>query len=153
MIKNLAAGHYNIHHEFVHAPNSAGGVDVKGVFHNTTGKAIKYVSIYFVPLNRVGDVQQCTIRHESEHGIEITGPIKPGSSHKFHAENMWYNHSITSVQVTEIEIEYMDGTSETIPASQINVTQSRDWTSIGYIAAAILGVVTVVGIIVMAAVM
>ena len=124
MIKYLATGHYNIHHEFRHYPNSAGGVDVIGVFRNTTNKPIKYAHLYFEPLNRVGDVVRCTISNCAEKGLTLTGPYKPGRRHRFHGENMWYNNSISTARVTEVQIEYMDGTSETIPGTSLNVTHA-----------------------------
>lgn len=100
-------------------PNSVGGVDVWGEVKNEGSKEIKYITLYFEPRNRVGDVVECTVSHKSEKGLKITGPIKPGKKEMVHGETVWYNNSIVSYHVVRAEVEYMDGSKETIPGDQI----------------------------------
>lgn len=118
-------------------PNSAGGVSVKGSFTYTGGKTIKYISIRFTPYNRVGDAVGCTTRDISERGLECTGPYESGKSYSFFGENMWYNHQITSVRVTGADIQFMDGSEETVSGSEIG-TQAAS-TGGCYVATAVYG--------------
>lgn len=120
-VKGLRCGHNDIQYGFQGGPNSAGGVSVKGSFVNNSSKTIKYISLRFTPYNSVGDAVGCSIKGGSEYGLRCTGPYAPNSTNQFFGENMWYNNSISSVRVTSADIQYMDGTEETIPGSQITV--------------------------------
>lgn len=120
-IKGLKCGHDDIQHGFQIGPNSAGGVSVRGVFVNNSSKSIKYITLYFTPYNQVGDAVGCSIKNVSEYGLKCTGPVEPNQFHVFFGENMWYNYSISSVKVTRAEIQYMDGTEESISGSDIAV--------------------------------
>lgn len=120
-VKGLRCGHDDIQYGFQSSPNSAGGVSVKGVFVNNSSKTIKYISLYFTPYNQVGDAVGCSIKNVSEYGLRCTGPVEPNKAHEFFGENMWYNPSIISVKVTRAEVQYMDGTEESISGSDITV--------------------------------
>lgn len=120
-VKGLRCGHDDIQYGFQPGPNSAGGVSIKGVFVNNSSKSIKYISLYFTPYNQVGDAVGCNIKNVSEYGLKCTGPVAPNQSYDFFGENMWYNHSISSVKVTRARIQYMDGSEEGIPGSDISV--------------------------------
>ena len=48
-------------------PNSAGGVNFRVVWQNTSDKVVKYCYFTVVPYNAVGDAVYCTIRRESEY--------------------------------------------------------------------------------------
>lgn len=135
-IKRLRCGHKDIQYGFQSGPNSAGGVDVSGSFVNNSSKTIKYITIRFTPYNAVGDVVKCSVRNVSDFGLEMTGPYAPNSTKPFYGENMWYNYAITSVKVTRADIQYMDGTMETIPGSQITVDTSSGGC---YVATAVYG--------------
>ena len=118
-------------------PNSAGGVSVKGSFTYTGSKTIKYITIRFTPYNAVGDAVGCDTKRVSEYGLQCTGPYEPGKSYSFFGENMWYNWAIKSVKVTKAEIQFMDGTEETINGSEIG-TQAAS-TGGCYVATAVYG--------------
>lgn len=93
-------------------PNSAGGVSWDIVFTNTSDKEIKYASFTVVPYNAVGDVVTCSIRRTSEFTGKVTGPIKPGEQYGNgrYFDCAWYNNTIVRCELTEIRIEYIDGT-------------------------------------------
>lgn len=116
-IKGLQCGHED--YGFLNDSNSAGGVSVKGSFVNNSSKTIKYITIRFTPYNAVGDAVACSIKDVSDYGLKCTGSIAPNMNHAFFGENMWYNPSIVSVKVTRADIQYMDGTEESILGSQI----------------------------------
>lgn len=106
-------------------PNSAGGVSVEGYYQNTGTKTIKYISLRFTPYNAVGDAVGCSIRNVSNFGVKCTGPINPNESKSFFGENLWYNHSITSISFTNAIVQYMDGTEEDIAASELSPPVSK----------------------------
>lgn len=93
-------------------PNSAGGVSWDIVFTNTSDKEIKYASFTVVPYNAVGDVVACSIRRTSEFTGKVTGPINPGEQYGNgrYFDCAWYNNTIVRCELTEIKIEYIDGT-------------------------------------------
>lgn len=119
-------------------PNSAGGVSVKWCFKNNTEKTIKYASFWFEPRNAVGDAVCCSIRGRSLDGVKYTGPLSPGGiSKNIYWENAWYNSSISSVWLSHVYVEYMDGTSERIELSEIS--RSKPEGAGCYIATAVYG--------------
>lgn len=97
-------------------PNSAGGVSLKISFQNPSDtKTIKYARLTFRAKNAVGDEAPCSIRHSAVKTGVVTGPIAPNAHYQqAFFENMWYNYSISTVNIIRAELEYMDGTFETI---------------------------------------
>ena len=94
-------------------PNSAGGVDVEVNFMNTSNKTFKYVVLTVLPYNRVGDVAPSEIGRKTSARLSATGPIQPGQgAHSSIWSNIWYNHSIHCVELTGIELTYMNGSTE-----------------------------------------
>ncbi len=136
-ITHFRCGHKDIQDGFQPGPNSAGGVDVTGLLTNTGDKTIKYITLRFIPYNAVNDAVFCDIKGVSQYGLQCTGPIAPNQFYAFYGANMWYNHSITRVEISKAEIEYMDGSTETIPGSQIPVEAAP--TSGCYVATAVYG--------------
>ena len=122
-------------------PNSAGGVSVKWSFKNNTEKTIKYASFWFTPYNRVGEVQSCSIRRTSTDGVKYTGPLAPGGIHQGALwENAWYNYSISSVSLSHVYIEYMDGSTEKIFPADISFSVPEGVSTGGcYVATAVYG--------------
>lgn len=107
-------------------PNSAGGVNFRVVWKNTSDKVIKYCFFTVVPYNAVGDIVSCTIRHESEYTGKVTGPIAPG---QWYGEGKywdcaWYNNSIVKAKLKKVVINYMDGTSIQIEGNDIDSVQA-----------------------------
>ena len=100
-------------------PNSAGGVSVRICYKNDTEKTIKYATFTVVPYNAVKDRVSCSISRKSEKYLSITGPIAPNAQNRPYWENCWYNNTISTVVLTKIEIEYMDGSKETLKGSDI----------------------------------
>lgn len=116
---NYQMGHVGVNGWMV-SPNSAGGVSVRYAIKNVGTKVIKYYRLYFVPYNAVGDIEKCNINKISERSVKGTGPISPNEvENNCIFENAWYNYLITSVKLVKAEIEYMDGTKETIQGDQI----------------------------------
>ena len=104
------------------SPNSAGGVDAYVSFTNKSSKTIKYITWTVVPYNAVGDIVESEIGNTSTANLSDTGPYKTGQGHGsgWYWDCIWYNSTITSIKLTNIEIEYTDGTSKTISGNDIN---------------------------------
>ncbi len=97
---------------FTSRPNSAGGVDANIIWKNKSDKTIKYARFTIAPYNAVEDMVSSEIGNETDKIVRVTGPIKPGAIYGYDTtwECIWYNSSITHMQITGIELEFMDGT-------------------------------------------
>lgn|GEM_PF-6589504 len=103
-------------------PNSVGGVNLYITWSNLSEKTIKYITFYIQPINTVDDVVKCDLRGHSEFRGVSTGPFATGdgkSADTYYWENSWYNNTIYYVELLKIEIEYMDGTKETITKNEL----------------------------------
>lgn len=119
ILGNLQLGHKDLD-VWKPGPNSAGGVSVQITFQNDTQKTIKYVYFDVVPYNAVKDVQSCTISGKSKAELSFTGPIEPGAvCRNIYWENVWYNHTITTLDLVMVEVLYMDGSSEKLTGADI----------------------------------
>ena len=103
------------------SPNSAGGVDFNIIWQNKSNKIVKYATFEVVPYNAVGDVVECTIRNSSTFRGQVTGPIKKNKWNGYGTtwSNAWYNNTIKKIKVTGVDIDYVDGTSETLYSTDI----------------------------------
>ncbi len=106
-------------------PSFTGSFDVMFHLDYHGGQAIKYCIISCVPVNAVGDIVACTMTNAIERRLEITGPINPGSD-VYGFKNVWYNPTIAKVNITKVEILYMDGSSESISGQKM-VEDMRRW--------------------------
>ncbi len=124
ILGNLQIGHMGYRsgsttETWLNGPNSAGGVALRFTYKNDTEKTIKYAYFTVVPYNAVKDKVSCTVKRVSEQTVKITGPIEPNIHRTPRWENLWYNNTIRTVELKEIEIEYMDGSKETLKGSDI----------------------------------
>lgn len=102
-------------------PNSAGGLDIWITFRNDSEKVIKYAYFSFYAQNGVGDFLKCRVRGYERARLEFTGPVQPGATANAHWENVWYNNNITTTSLNRIEIEYMDGTTESMFGKDVTI--------------------------------
>ncbi len=122
LIKNFRVGHFRYEHGmevFNDGPNSANGVGVLIKFVNKSNKTIKYADFYLQPYNAVGDAVRCTIKKISELSCEYTGPLGCNKKSEIVAENLWYNPNVSKVVINKVQLQYMDGTRETIKGKDI----------------------------------
>ena len=97
------------------APNSVGGVSVTISGRINTDKVVKYVRITAEPYNRVGDVVRSEIGGHSTIELQNVGPYRRGQRFAGTREDVWYSPSITHVRVVSIDVEYMDGSIDSVP--------------------------------------
>jgi hypothetical protein len=101
-------------------PNSVGGIDVDFEFYNSSYRTFKYLEFTITPYNQVGDIASSETNGRSTVTVKGVGPMKPSVEfgiydyHFFSFENIWYNHTINCVKLSEVKITYMDSTEESI---------------------------------------
>lgn len=106
---------------YVLLPNSAGGVTLGLRWHNLSDESIKYVEITAVPYNAVGDSIASDIGSRTTFNGRIAGPIEPKSrADDYTWRNVWYNRSAAYVELTRMEIEYMNGSTLTLEKEDID---------------------------------
>lgn len=116
---NLIKHSIRIKRAYLSSPNSAGGVDVYFAYKNISDKTIKYLVWSGYPINAVGDPVECEIRSYIEANGKDTGPIKPGHSSNGYWDCMWYNFTAKKLVLTQVQIEYMDGSMLTINKDEL----------------------------------
>ncbi|MBO4997062.1 MAG: hypothetical protein J6D02_03580 [Lachnospira sp.] len=105
--------------------NSVGGCDVYIYGTNTSGKSIDYISFTVSYYNAVGDSLSDSISHDRTKCLQYTGPIAPGASFgsgKYWSA-AWYNTTTNSFKIDSVEIEYEDGTTQTVSGNYMKYIQ------------------------------
>lgn len=104
-------------------PNSAGGVDLFIGYKNMSDKVIKYATFSITPYNKVGDKATCDIRDYSQFNAQDEGPHKKGAGlvgdYNWYWENAWYCWTISTLELNQIYIEYMDGSTVTLTGDEL----------------------------------
>ena len=93
--------------------DSADGIFLHWAAKNVTNKTIKYLTITFEFYNAVGDLTADEITNKTSKTMKLTGPIEPQKSF-YIADIIGYSVDCQSVKITNIQVDYMDGTSSTI---------------------------------------
>ncbi|WNS46511.1 hypothetical protein [Paenibacillus sp. MMS20-IR301] len=106
-------------------PNSAGGVDLHIKWQNNSTKVAKYVYFSVEPYNAVEDIVGSEIGGTTTFTGRETGPFEQGSGSdgSNYWENAWYNNTITHVKLTQVTVDYMDGSTVTIQGEDLNYIQ------------------------------
>lgn len=108
-------------------PNSAGGVDTRIRFKVGTQGIIKYARFTAVPYNPVGDVMTSSIDNESEKTLTLTGPLEPNRFVGGRWKDVWYNNTISCIEITTVEIEFMNDVTEIYSGERVkSVLQSPE---------------------------
>lgn len=91
-------------------PNSAGGVGCQIKIYNASNKIIKYVDFTVIPFNRVFDKTYSEIDGQSSKTIQIVNFIEPNTFYTAEWENIWYNHTISFMEIEQIKVTFKDNT-------------------------------------------
>jgi len=101
-------------------PNSAGGVSVNFNYKNLSNKTIKYLDWTGYPINAVGDAVTCSVRGNSSYSGRSTGPVKPNHyNNGGYWDCAWYCFQAKKMVLTDISIEYMDGSTLDISTNEL----------------------------------
>ena len=92
--------------------NSANGLYLAWGATNTSSKTIKYLTFTAEFYNSVGDPAKDSITGKTSTTIRLIGPINAGES-LYYRKIIGYSTSCSSIKITNITIEYMDGTKIT----------------------------------------
>ena len=92
--------------------NSANGLYLAWGATNNSSKTIKYLTFTAEFYNAVGDPARDSITGKTYKTIQSIGPINSGESFYFR-KIIGYSTSCSSIKITNITIEYMDGTKIT----------------------------------------
>ena len=93
-----------------------GIVAVEGSFKNQSGKTIKDVRFTLRPYDKYGNQVYCREKHWSAVTLEEEGPWVPGGVSYQYWPKVWYSFSIAEIALEKIEIDFLDGTSLTLPS-------------------------------------
>lgn len=96
--------------------NSVNGIDFKINYTNTNSKTIKYIDIYFVVKNPVGDICRISYNNGSNTGhLRCVGPIEQYDSGSWSWDAVYYTTGDASnLYFKKFVITYMDNTKYTL---------------------------------------
>lgn len=85
------------------------GTDLAIKYYNPTKKTIKYIWLTVKGYNPVKDVVVDPIKKTSSITLKSVGPIEPYKTGEYNFEFAWFTDLVDSVKITNIKIQYMDG--------------------------------------------
>lgn len=96
--------------------NSVNGIDFKINYTNTNLKTIKYIDIYFIVKNPVGDICRISYNNGSNIGhLKCVGPLEQYDSSSWSWDAVYYTTADASnLYFTKFVITYMDNTKYTL---------------------------------------
>lgn len=100
-------------------PNSAGGIDVKGIVTNHGKKAVKKYSVYFIAYNGADEVVECEASRRSIVEVCSADKLPLSGTQRLFGENLWYNKSIRRVEIDHIDVVYVDNTTESCKGNYV----------------------------------
>lgn len=99
-----------------------GGVEWNFRIRNNTNKQIKYVTMQWDCYNAVGDLIYDEISWKSYVRVKFTGPLDArATSDSKRNTDKFYNHNFNNSKMTEVIVEYMDGTTEKVTSYHDNI--------------------------------
>lgn len=112
-------------------------------FKVTSERNLKYVHVYFTPVNEVGDAIVSDIRggvnantkHTKYKHIYATGPFEPKKSYTKHFDPYYFGGKKPTPFPYKVIVDYMGGGSDTITISKENIKTyfpSTKWIDVDY---------------------
>jgi len=101
------------------------GTGIHLEFYNPTAKVIKYITVNFTGYNPVQDKVYNSKSQSYSNQVKIVGPINPEDSGGTDFEYVWFTDLVSTVKITSINVQYMDGTSKVISDIK-SITLSKD---------------------------
>lgn len=94
--------------------NSANGVEPDIKYTNRSDKQIAYIWFTIKFYDRMGKPAYCSIRDTHTRKLRVTGPIDAGKQDTSYWDPIIYNGAVAAIKPLSIEIEFTDGTRQTI---------------------------------------
>jgi hypothetical protein len=126
---NIAEKKYGVIRNLVYCienVNSVGGVDVYIAFDNNTNKKIKYINYTCKIKNRVGDYVASEIGGKTTFSLKAMGDNYSDKTEKGIWENICYNSWAHTLVLTNIRIQYFDGTIANLDINAIKAVEKKD---------------------------
>ncbi len=112
-------------------------------FKVTSEKKLKYVHVYFTPVNSVGDAivdeirgaVNANVEHTKYHHIYATGPFESNKSYTKHFDPYYFNGKKPTPFPYKVVVDYMGGGSDTILITEENLKTyfpSLKWIDVDY---------------------
>lgn len=99
--------------EFRYSVNSANGITLTWLVSNLTGKTINYYTVKVSTFNPVGDPSYDEHSGKNSFNLQYVGPVKPGEELGMF-KLFTYQGALDSIRIDEVDLEYADGTKETV---------------------------------------
>ncbi|WP_019991393.1 hypothetical protein [Rudanella lutea] len=94
---------------FTEPGDIVGNVNVSFKILNPVKKKLKYIWFTVVAYNAVGDRTGDRLRGTQPATLKGVGPLEEWQEASWEFENVWYNETIDCVRITQIKVQYMDG--------------------------------------------
>lgn len=102
---------------FFFTRNSVNGITLSFDGRNNSGKAINYYTVHVTFLDPIGNPAYDEITHKATASVRYVGPVSPGRSILVY-KLMGYVPACDAIRIDTIDLEYADGTKETIVYNQ-----------------------------------
>lgn len=107
---------------FQSPPSTTGGVAFEFIGYNNTEKTIKYVYFNMVHRSRTDDIVRDDISGLEVKSYMFVGPFaREGKFHRKFGPH-FYNDAATCVELKEVRVEYMDGTTLELKGESLSKT-------------------------------
>lgn len=89
---------------------------------NPTKKVIKYVTLSVTGLNAVGDPIRTLFNRTTVATFRGVGPIESMELASYSKDYLWHTDLVEKFKLTQVKVEYMDGSSKTFSGKDVNKT-------------------------------
>ncbi len=108
-------------------PDDRGMIDVHVQLFNTSDKIYKYVDLSLIAYNRVGDAIKRSGENSPIVKLRFTGPLRPRRTPGISSwPGVWYVQKVGCLEVSRIDITYMDGQAVAIGGAMLTSVLARD---------------------------
>lgn len=97
------------------------GWNLRSNFKVKSNKAIKYMEVFYLAINSVGDAVEDKIKRVKKFSANYTGPFNPGASKKMVVEFAVWHVLKNTAYPHKLDIEFMDGSKKEIVINKDNL--------------------------------
>ena len=103
------------------------GTGFEVTVYNSGRKTIKYVTFSVTGLNAVNDPVRDRLRNTTAPMLRGIGPIEPGDTGSYTKDYMWMTDIVESFRISQIKLEYTDGTTKILTDTKGLRISERDY--------------------------